>query len=254
MDARGMSRSAPREQRAVAAIAHGKRGALPAGDAAAFARRVPFSRRKTASLVEDQGCREIAGRSPFLHRIEKAEPLSEAPAFAGPGLAARRGPRAGSGLEFALQRGSDGKPDIKVVVERADIGKRLVAGAAADPEAETPPPDREDQMPLAFRDDFCRDPIGRREFGKPQRGKARRRRLGDGDQRAGPRLPDGRRLGGAIGGIDGERPTPNARPGGRTATCLPRATRSAQSHSPCDRPGCGAGIPARNRRDHIVRI
>ena len=254
MDAHGMSRSAPREQRAVAAIAHGKRGALPAGDAAAFARRVPFSRRKTASLVEDQGRRKITSRGLFLHGVEKAEPLREAPAFAGAGLAARRGSRGGSGPEFALQRGRYGQPDIDMVVDRADIGKCLIAGAAADPEAVASSPDREDKVPFAFCDDFGRDPLGRGELGKPQGRKARRRRLGDGNQRASPRLPDGRRLGGAIGGIDGERPTPNARRGGRTATCLPRATRSARSHSPCDRPGCGAGIPARNRRDHIARI
>src|SRR3546814_13001543 len=76
-----MSRSAAREQGEIAAVAHRDCAMLPAREAAALARRIPFGRGIGAGVGQDEGRGEVARGYVFIERVEQAQPLTQPPAL-----------------------------------------------------------------------------------------------------------------------------------------------------------------------------
>src|SRR3546814_8795669 len=78
-----MSRSAAREQGEIAAVAHRDCATLPAREAAALARRIPFGSGIGAGVGQDEGRGEVARGYVFIERVEQAQPLHQPPALGG---------------------------------------------------------------------------------------------------------------------------------------------------------------------------
>lgn len=248
----GMSRSASAKEAAIAPVTHRDRAALPAHDTAALARRVPLGRRIVARVGKDQRCRELARRDIFLETVEQAKPLGEPPAFGRAGLPACGHVRRRTTGNATMQSPGRGLADFYMPIGGHHISERLVALAVSDPEPVSAPFDRQYQVPFAVRDQFRRNNSRTRDVRHDSSEKTRWRRSRDRGERAELGPPDGGRMLGTRIGVNGERPTPigwRADP----ARHLPVRSPTPRDNRR-DSAGCGAGIPARNRRDHIVRI
>ncbi len=255
MTTRGMSRSGGAEQLLIAAVAHRDRRAVPARDATALARSVPVGGREILGIVKDEGGRDVARRTPLGGGVEEPQPLDETPALgwsggASPQEAVRRDAR----REAALHGEAHGHPQLAVRIGRVYIGEPFIGEEAAKPEAEAPAVGHEDEMPLARQNDLGGDVCRGDELGEPRRGEAVGRRFGDGDMRAGLGLPERGGFGDGSVRVQGERPTPIVARAQLGARCAAASAPTPPTDRRGDRPGFGAGTPARNRRDHMFRI
>ena len=164
---------------------------MPARDATALARSVPVGGGEILGIVEDEGGGDVARRTSLGGGIKEPQPLDETPALgwsggASPQETVRRDAR----REAALYGEAHRHPQLAVRVGRVYIGEPFIGEEAAKPEAEAPSVGHEHEMPLARQDDLGGDIRRGDELGEPRRGEAVRRRLGDGDMRAGLGLPE----------------------------------------------------------------
>src|SRR3546814_5528607 len=147
-----MARSAAREKGEIAAVAQRDCATLPAREAAALARRIPFGSGIGAGVGQDEGRGEVARGYVFIERVEQAQPLHQPPALGGAGLTRRD--RSGARHDPSVECPGRRLALSDMIVGRHHIGERLIVHAIGDPESVAAAADSEHEMPLTVCEPF----------------------------------------------------------------------------------------------------